>query len=212
MITALTSRQKELLRIIYQYIRDTGYPPSFEEMRIGLEVGSNQSIFDLISKLEQHKLIRKKEGSARGLVILPLGYEVLGENHLTPFLGTTTAGLPISPIEIQGEWKSVSGELDRLEGEVFLLKVKGDSMINAGINDGATVLVKTAKEFFSGEIVLADIAGESTIKRFISEDKPPYLYLKPENPKYNIIYFSDEVSLRGKVVSIINGGQMPALI
>jgi len=75
-------------------------------------------------------------------------------------------------------------------------------MINAGIDDGDIVLVKSAKEFVSKDIVLADVEGESTIKRFISEDKPPYLYLKPENPNHSIIYFTQSITLKGKVISV----------
>ena len=88
-----------------------------------------------------------------------------------------------------------------------MLKVSGDSMINAGIDDGDAVLVQTKKEFVSGEIVLADNGGEATIKRFMSDDKPPYVYLKPENPKYGNILFTDEVRLKGKVISVFNKEQ-----
>ncbi len=84
-----------------------------------------------------------------------------------------------------------------------MLRISGDSMINAGIDDGDMVLVQSKKEFVSKEIVLAEVDGNSTIKRFISEDKPPYVYLKPENPNYENIPFTDEVRLRGKVISIL---------
>ncbi len=207
MKSAPTEKQKKLLEVIYRYIKDSGYPPTFEEMRQEFGVKSNQSVVDFLDKLEKHGLIRKDSGSARSLAILPLGYQFIGKDRLTPFLGVTTAGLPLTPTEIDGQWESISPEVAKLADEIFLLKVKGDSMINAGIDDGSTVLVKNAKEFFTGEIVLADVAGDFTIKRFISEDKPPYLYLKPENPKYNIIYFTDEVNLKGKVISILSGGQ-----
>lgn len=76
-------------------------------------------------------------------------------------------------------------------------------MINAGINNGDVVLVKKTKEFVSGEIVLARIGDEATIKRFISEDKPPYIYLKPENPKYAVIPFTHEMKLEGTVISVL---------
>jgi len=82
----------------------------------------------------------------------------------------------------------------------------GDSMINAGIDDGDVVLVQKAKEFSSGDIVLAYDSGEATIKRFVSEDKPPYVYLKPENPKYENILFTDEMRLDGKILSVLNKG------
>ena len=78
-------------------------------------------------------------------------------------------------------------------------------MVNAGIDDGDAVLVQTKREFISGEIVYAEISDGGTVKRFISEDKPPYVYLKPENPKYENILFTDDVRLKGKVVSILKG-------
>ena len=84
-------------------------------------------------------------------------------------------------------------------------------MVNAGIDDGDAVLVQTKKEFVSGEIVYAQIGDGGTIKRFISEDKPPYVYLQPENPKYQIINFTDEMELKGKVVSIFKDGYWKAI-
>lgn len=204
---ALTERQKQLLEVIYQYIKDTGYPPSFEEMKDNLDVVSNQSVIDLLNKLENQRLIKRNESQARSMAILPLGYQILGEPPLVPFLGVSHASSPLSAIEIDGEWQQLPGEVARLAQEVFLLRVSGDSMINAGIQDGDIVLVKNQNEFVSNDIVLADVDGESTIKRFISEDKPPYLYLKPENPGHQIIYFTERVTLKGKVISILKKGQ-----
>lgn len=198
----VTERQKELLSIIYHYIKDAGYPPTFEEMRQSLKVSSNQSVIDLLVKLEEKGSVKKNEASARSIAILPLGYEILGKPPLVAFLGAITAGAPIEPIEISGEWQQISSDTARLTDEVFLLKITGDSMINAGIDDGDLVLVKSDREFVSGNIVLADIDGESTIKRFISDDNPPYVYLKPENPKYKVIPFTDRMKLVGKVISV----------
>ena len=202
----VTKRQRELLAIIYRYTKNSGYPPTFEEMRGSLGVASNQSVVDLLSKLEKRELIKKTKSSARGLVILPLGYETLGKPPRAPFLGGTAAGLPIEPIELSGEWQTVSPEISKFTEDVFLLKITGDSMINAGIDDGDVVLIKNEKEFISGDVVLADIDGESTIKRFISDDKPPYIYLKPENPKHKIIPATDQMKLVGKVISVLKNG------
>lgn len=202
----ITKRQKELLEIIYQYIKNSGYPPTFEEMRDRLNVSSNQSVLDLLMRLERQKYIKRNESAARGITILPLGYQALVEPALVPFLGVTTAGIPIEPIEISGEWQTISADTAILKDDVFLLKIRGDSMINAGIDDGDMVLVKSQKEFVSGDIVLADTEGESTVKRFISDDQPPYIYLKPENPKYQVIPFTDNMKLKGKVVSILKKG------
>ena len=202
----VTERQKEMLSIIYNYIKSTGYPPSFEEMKDRLGVSSNQSVIDLLSRLEKKKIIRRNQSMARSIVILPSGYEILGTPQLVPFLGVSHAGSPIAAIEIQGEWQEVSQQVARLEDEVFLLRVSGDSMINASIEDGDLVLVKNQKEFISGDIVLADVDGESTIKRFVSDDNPPYVYLKPENPNYPIIPFTERVRLSGKVISVLKKG------
>ena len=204
----ITPRQKELLSIVYSYIKNEGYPPTFDEMRKKLKIVSNQSVIDLLNKLVEGKFLKRNENIARSIAILPLGYEALGKPPLVPFLGVTTAGFPIDPIEMTGELQELPGGVARFADQVFLLKVHGDSMINAGINDGDVVLVKSEKEFSSGDIVLAEVSGESTIKRFVSEDKPPYLYLKPENPEYKIIYFTEEVVLKGKVLSVVKQGQM----
>ena len=199
----ITTRQKELLSIIYEYIKNSGYPPTFEDMKEGLKVSSNQSIIDLLEKLKRANLIKKSEDAARGISILPLGYKLLEKPSLVNFLGVTSAGTPIQSLEISGEWRTISDGVSRLEEEMFMLKISGDSMINAGIDDGDAVLVQTKKEFVSGEIVYAEIGDSGTIKRFVSEDKPPYVYLKPENPKYENILFTDEVRLKGKVVSVL---------
>jgi len=203
---SITPRQSELLLIIYNYIKNEGYPPTFDEMRGKLQVVSNQSIIDLLNKLEKGRFIKRTENIARSIAILPLGYEVLGKPPLAPFLGGTTAGTPVEPIEINGEWQELPGEVSRFSNQVFLLKVHGDSMINAGIDDGDVVLVKNEKEFVSGNIVLARIGDGFTVKRFISDEKPPYIYLKPENPKYKIIPATDEMLLEGKVLSVFKKG------
>lgn len=202
----ITARQKELLGVIYDFFASIGYPPTYKEMRENLGVSSNQSIMDLLEKLRRAGLIRKESG-ARSLTILPLGYEILGREPLVPMLGATTAGLPAEAIAISGEWRPVSGEVARLDQETFMLKVSGDSMINTGIEDGSIVLVQAKKEFVTNEIVYAEISGEGTIKRFISEDKPPYVYLKPENPAYKNIVFTEDVELKGKVISIFKNNQ-----
>ena len=203
MNNSITARQKELLSIIYEYIKNVGYPPTLQEMGERLGVSSNQSVIDLIHKLKIAGLIKKTETAARGLTVLPLGYKMLGERPSAAFLGVTSAGAPIQSIEISGEWKQVSGDISKLTEDVFILKVSGDSMINAGIDDGDAVLVQTKKEFVSGEIVYAQIGDEGTIKRFMSDDKPPYVYLKPENPKYELIPFTHEMELKGKIISVL---------
>lgn len=202
----ITKRQKQLLETIYSFIKDSGYPPTFEEMREKLGLSSNQSVLDLLKKLQKQGIIQRAEGVARSLSILPLGYEFLGEPPLVAFRGHTAAGAPLETIEIQGEWQILSADVAKLKDEVFLLRVSGDSMINAGIDDGDVVLVKTEKEFYTGDIVLAQIGDSSTIKRFISDDNPPFVYLKPENPAHAVIPFTEDMRMTGKVISVLKNG------
>ncbi|MBI1866492.1 MAG: repressor LexA [Candidatus Staskawiczbacteria bacterium] len=202
----ITKRQKQLLEIIYNHIKDTGYPPTFEEMRESLKVVSNQSVIDLLAKLEKQKFLRKNEASARSLIILPLGNKILERNPLIPMLGSASAGSPIDALEISGEWQEVSTDVAQLKENVFLIKIIGDSMINANIENDDIVLIQNQKEFVSGDIVLANVAGDRTVKRFISDDKPPYVYLKPENPKYENIPFIDDTEIIGKVISVFKKG------
>lgn len=205
----ITERQRELLQFIYENIRDTGYSPSLEEMRQYMDISSNQAVIDLIKGLEKRGLIIRAAqfAKSRNIKITSDGYKIIGETPLIAILGTTSAGLPLEAIEISGEWETMpTSDVAKLKDEVSILKVFGDSMVNAGIEDGDAVLVKNQKEFVSGDIVLAHIGEESTIKRFISQDQPPYVYLKPENPNYKIILFNDETELRGKVISVLKHG------
>ena len=208
----ITPRQKQLLSILYEYIQDSGYPPTFEEMRQKLDVSSNQSIKDLLEKLKSGGFIKKGESQARGITILPLGYEALGQPSLAPFVGATSAGVPIQAVSFDGEWMEMPAthydtKIERLKANVYVLRVYGDSMINAGINDGDHVLVQEKKEFSTGDIVLAYDGDDATIKRFMAVDEPPYLYLKPENPKYKIILFRDSISMAGKVMAVLKSRQ-----
>ena len=208
MNSIITDRQKELLQFIYEYIKDAGYSPNFEEMREYLDVVSNQSVLDLLKKLEANNFIRKNNSIARSVRISSDGFRVLGVSPLVAYLGITSAGLPLEAVEISGEWEiTPESDVAQFRDNVFLLKISGDSMINAGIEDDDVVLVKEQKEFISGDIVLAQMGDSSTIKRFISEDKPPYVYLKPENPKYDVVPLTDETELKGKVISVLKNGQ-----
>lgn len=202
----VTNRQKELLEIIYSYISDSGYPPTFEEMKEKLRVVSNQSVLDLLNNLEKQMLINKDEGTARSIKILRKGYEILNRPPLVATVGVTSAGPFMEAVEIKGQWNKMSGEISRLQDDVYILKISGDSMINAGIDEGDLILVQKKKEFYTDDIVVAQTPDGTTVKRFISNDEPPYVYLKPENPKYKNIRFTEDMQMEGKVVSIFKQG------
>ena len=196
----ITERQKEVLQIIYDNIKDFGFPPSFSELKEGLNISSNQSLLDFFSVLERKNLIIREQGSARGIKILKRGYKAINATPLAPIVGTTSAGGFIEAIEEMDAWVPLSKETETISDNVIVTRVIGDSMIKAGIEDGDLILFKKTNEFSSGDIVLAQTPDGTTVKRFISEDKPPYIYLKPENPKYKIILFTDEMTIIGKMI------------
>lgn len=196
----ITKRQKEVLQIIYNNIKDSGFPPSFSELKERLNISSNQSLLDFFSALERKNLIIREQGSARGIKILKKGYKTIGARPLAPIVGTTSAGGFIEAIEEIDGWIPLSREAETISDNVIVTRVIGDSMIKAGIEDGDLILFKKTNEFSSGDIVLVQAPDGTTIKRFISEDKPPYVYLKPENPKYKIILFTDEMKILGKMI------------
>lgn len=209
---AITERQKELLYFIYESIRDCGYSPTLEEMREYLGVVSNQSVLDFLKKLEAQGLIKKDVSiSSRSIKILDDGYKILGENPLISILGTTSAGAPLEAVEITGEWITTpESDVAQLKDDVFLLKVSGDSMINAGINEGDLLLVQKTKEYHSRDIVVARNDDGTTVKRFIAESDGR-AYLKPENLAYKIIPIYEDTLFEGKVISVLKNNNWKSI-
>ena len=119
---------------------------------------------------------------------------------MAPIVGVTSAGGFSEAIEEIDAWQPLSKDVETIADDIMVVRVMGDSMINANINDGDLVLIKKTKEFVSGDIVLAQTPEGTTIKRFISQGNPPRLFLKPENPKYPIIHLANDTQLIGKMV------------
>jgi repressor LexA len=197
MSKGITKRQKELLKIIYRFIEETGYPPSFDEMKEKLEVSSNQAVLDLLKSLESKQLIKREPGEARSLTITPLGYAAIEKTPLVKMAGITAAGPAIHAID-QNEWVKLPAGYEKLDN-VFIVKVKGSSMIEANIYEGDAVLIKEEKEYKPGDIVLARIGDEVTLKRFVYDNGRTYL--KPENPACRIIPITHETYFLGKMIA-----------
>jgi len=197
----LSQRQKQLLDFIKETIQDSGFPPTVSEMAKSLKVKSKNSIAKLLHSLEEQDLI-KRDGTARGIRVRDeYGNEIQAGAIAVPLLGTITAGSPILAEQNIEEWINLPNSLLRSRKDVFLLQVKGDSMINAGILEGDLVIVRPAREVRSGDIVVALLHDEATVKRFMQINSRRYL--KPENPKYQNIYPEDEWTIQGKVVGVI---------
>lgn len=194
-IKNITKRQKEVLKTIYDYIKSSGFPPTFGELKEDIGVSSNQSLLDLFHNLEQKGFIKREEGAARAIKILKRGFEILNVRPLIPIVGTTAAGSFLESIEEIGSWEILSQEVSKLSDELMIVKVNGDSMKNAGINDGDLVLIKKTSNFKLGDIVLIQCPDGTTLKRIIFEGGK--YYLKPENPQYQKIEFSEDTEIIG---------------
>ncbi|MCX6797176.1 MAG: transcriptional repressor LexA [Candidatus Doudnabacteria bacterium] len=197
----ITSRQKELLQFIIKQIREYNLPPSVSEMAVFLKVKSKNAVAKLLAALEKSGHL-KTSGKARGISVLDSLGESLEKGLISvPLLGNIQAGSPHLAEEQIEEWINLPQTLIRGRRDVFLLRVRGDSMVNAGIYEGDLVIVRPTKEVKNNDIVVALLHDEATVKRFIQIKNRAYL--KAENPKFKDIYPKEEWMVQGKVVGVI---------
>lgn len=201
----LTPKQKKVLELIYDFINTSGFPPSLADLKNALDVVSNQAVLNFLNSLESKGYIAREKGEVRGIKIQPLGYKVLNKDQLIPVAGESAAGPFFETLEdVAFKWttlpsKIIDNEKVEQTEDVFVIKVCGDSMVNAGINDGDMLLVKKTSEFRSGDIVVARSDDGTTVKRFVAEPDGR-AYLKPENPAYKNIPIFEETIFEGKVI------------
>lgn len=197
----ITERQKQLLEFIVKQVRDHNLPPSISEMATYLKVKSKNGVAKLLNALESEGFI-KTSGKARGIEILDALGESLEKGLIrVPILGHIQAGSPHLAEEHIEEWINLPQTLVKSRRDVFLLRVRGDSMINAGIYEGDLVIVRPTKEVKNNDIVVALLHDEATVKRFIQIKNRAYL--KAENPDYKNIYPKEDWMVQGKVVGVI---------
>ena len=190
----LTGRQKEVLQFIYEEIKNNQLPPTLREIASHFGFASPASVQDHLKALTKKGFIRVAENKSRAI-------ELIKENLFSiPILGKVQAGMPTLAVEnIEGYLN-----LDKLvfsETGVFALRVKGDSMINAGIMPGDLVLVRQQSYAEIGQIVVALIGEDATVK-YLSKKDEAY-FLKPANSKYEPIPMTAEVSIIGLVLTVI---------
>lgn len=205
MSTSITEKQKNVLEAIYNSLESANIPPTLAEIRQSIGVKSNQVILDILKALENKGCIKRDQRKARKITILPLGFNVLGKKQEIPLLGVSAAGPFIESLDSIATWFSLPGEVLKNEQikqskeEFFAIQVQGDSMINAGIDDGDILLVQKTNQFKSGNIVVARNDDGTTVKRFISESDGR-AYLKPENPKYKNLTIYEDTYFDGRVI------------
>ena len=188
-------------RAIYEYVKDTieknGYSPSVRDIRSALGIKSTSTVHVYIQRLEEKGLISKENGKSRTLRID--GSDSAGIR--VPIIGAVTAGLPILAVENREGYvvcspKTPVGDKNRL----FALRVRGESMIEAGILDGDIVVAEQSPVAEDGEIVIALIGEEATVKTIYRENG--HVRLQPQNKTMKPI-ITDEVSILGKVISCV---------
>lgn len=197
----ITKRQKELLQFIIKQVREFNLPPSISEMATYLKVKSKNGVAKLLNALEDEGYIRTS-GKARGIEVLKTMGESLQKGLIrVPLLGSIQAGVPHLAEEQIEEWINLPSSFIKGRRDVFLLKVRGDSMINAGIFEGDLVIVRPNQEAKNNDIVVALLHDEATVKRLVYVKNRAYL--KAENPDYKNIYPKEDWSVQGKVVGVI---------
>lgn len=197
----LTPKQKQLLDLLTDEIRTKGLPPSISEIAKGLRLKSKNAVAKLLRVLEDKGYIRRSS-KARDIEVLNPEGEPISRGLLSvPLLGRITAGLPMLAEEQIEDWLNLPASLVRGRKDVFLLKVQGHSMKDAGILNGDLVIVKQQKLAEINDIVVALLDDEATVKRLVKKDNR--FYLKAENREYPNIYPEHEWSIQGKVIGVI---------
>lgn len=197
----LTPKQKQLLDYLTDEIRVNGLPPTLSEIATSFKLKSKNAVAKLLNSLEEKGYIRKS-GKARGLEVLDQEGEAISKGMMSlPILGRITAGLPMLAEEQIEDWLSLPTSLIRGRKDVFLLRVQGLSMKDAGILNGDLVIVKQQKIAEINDIVVALLEDEATVKRLVKKDSR--FYLKAENKDYPNIYPETEWSIQGKVIGVI---------
>ncbi len=195
----LTARQKQIYDFLLKTIREKGYAPSILEIGARFKIASTNGVSDHLKALEKKGYIRRV-GKRAIEVLTPLGKSLFAATRQVPILGRVAAGKPLITEENVEGLMAVPAEMVR--GETFIVQVKGDSMVDAGILDGDYVIVRSQESAENGEIVCAMINGEATLKRF--QKKGDVVTLKAENKSYAPMRISrGEFAIVGKMVGLI---------
>ena len=195
------SKQKEILQYIYDTVENRGFPPTVREICTAVNLSSTSTVHGHLSHLEEKGFIYKDATKPRAIEITKAGREELGIKPTEiPVAGVVTAGQPILAVEDIDEYFPLPPDLKNDAGELFMLKVHGESMIKAGILDGDKVIVRKQSTANNGEVVVAMTEeNEATVKRFFKEDG--HVRLQPENDTMSPIILPTATIL-GKVVGL----------
>lgn len=191
-------KQKEIYEFLKTYTENKGYPPSVREICEAVSLKSTSTVHGHLKRLEKKGLIKRDPTKPRALEIVELNAPKKEMLNI-PIIGKVTAGLPILATENIEETFSLPIDFIKHDRELFMLKVTGNSMINAGINEGDLAIIEQTSVASNGEIVVALIENEATIKTFFKEKDS--IRLQPENDSMDPIIVPD-CSILGKLVGL----------
>lgn len=205
----LTRRQREVFEFIKSFIETNSYSPSLEEIARGLELSSLATVHKHLTNLAEKGLIRRHWNRGRGIELVndlqspDMAHMELDAAFKLPIRGTVAAGAPIDTYETNDERYTVPAEMVRDAENTFVLRVRGDSMIEDGIHEGDMIVVERTPTPRAGQVVVALVNGyETTVKRFFPEGST--IRLQPANSNMEpIMVMAKDVQIQGVVVGLV---------
>ena len=198
LVKDLTKRQREIFDFISRYLKQHGYPPTVREIGTAVGLHSSSTVHAHLSKLESLGVLRRDPSKPRALEVLVERAKKAVRPSGLPLVGQVAAGEPILAEENIEEYLEVPDVVGGEDGD-YILRVRGESMKDAGILEGDFVVVRPAENARDGEIVVALVGEEATVKRFFKEKD--HVRLQPENKSFKPIKIQD-VRLLGRVVGM----------
>lgn len=195
----ISTKQREILEYLKSEIVNKGYPPAVREICEAVNLKSTSSVHSHLETLEKNGYIRRDPTKPRAIEIMDDGFNLTRREIVNvPIVGTVTAGQPILAVEnLEGYFPLLAEFMPKKE--TFMLKVKGDSMVNVGIFEGDKILVERQPDAENGDIVVALIDDSVTVKTYYKEDG--YFRLQPENDRMEPIILPN-LNIIGKVVGL----------
>ena len=203
MARELTERQQSVYRFIVDTLHLRGYPPTVREIGDHFDMKSTGSVRDHLAALEKKGFIRREANTSRGIELVHDQDRPGANTRSIPLIGQIAAGTPVLAEQNQEEMLTVDNNLVGRGGTIFALRVKGDSMRDAGILDGDVVLIRQQAHAENGEVVAALVGEEATVKSYFREKN--HIRLQPANEAYAPITVTPqegEVAILGKVVGL----------
>ncbi len=196
----ITKKQTEILDYIKSHILNKGYPPSVRDIGLAVNLKSTSSVHSHLETLEKNGYIRRDPTKPRTIEIIDDNFNLTRREMVNvPVIGQVAAGQPLLAVENITGYFPIPAEYLPNE-ETFMLNVKGNSMINAGINDGDQIIVAKRPVANNGDIVVALVNDSATVKRFYKEDD--FIRLQPENDTMEPIIV-DDCDILGKVIGLL---------